>query len=151
MLNAEIENSISMPNAAVYLSPCQIDDAVVELTTALQTALEHQKRPVSNKDMFANLPPSIQTVYAHREKLRKRLQRLFNRTGNNINPEYRRTMAELNCAKTLYKALDIYNEEVLLKRLQDIKPGAAAFKKLDKIIGLKKPLRHNINNDSHIA
>jgi hypothetical protein len=136
-----VSNEIIMPPINRNLSNSEIDEAILNFESAVNQAIDHQKSPISNKDRFSRLPANIQAIQAHRQRIRKKLQRIFHRTLNRTSNEYKLLQAELHCTDILYKnAVKRYQNDELTKKLKDIKPGPDTFRKIGFIVGKKNRL-----------
>lgn len=82
------------------------------------------------------MPVHIKAIYDHRQVLRKKLQRIFYRTGNTVNQECQSALSELKCTTTMFNwRVKTYKESELQRRFQDVKPGLNTFKQLNNILG----------------
>lgn len=148
-MKQEVDDNITIPPSNRNLENSEIDGAIDCLELSICNALDNQKVPKTSKDRYQHLPVYVQTLYAHRQRLRKRLQRIHHRTLNTVNRDYQTTWSELQQVNImLQNSIKHYNDQSFQKRLQAIKPGPDAFKEINRIIGKNQPLPDVLINDN---
>jgi hypothetical protein len=142
-------NLVALPPSNRNLCNNEIDDAILNFEFAINEALEEQKWPKMSNDKFNHLPSNIQAIQAHRQRLRKKLQRILHRTLNRENIEYRRIQSELRCTDILFKeSVRQFQNEDLNKRLRRIKPGPDTFRQIGFLVGKKNRFPDTITRDN---
>lgn len=106
--------------------------------STISTALDAQKVHRTTKDKYQQLPVYVQNLYSHRQRLRKRLQRIHQREINTVNFEYQTIKSELECVNIMFR--NSIRHHSFSKRLRKIKPGPNAFKEINRFVGRNKPL-----------
>ncbi|XP_055840583.1 uncharacterized protein LOC129908234 [Episyrphus balteatus] len=139
----------TLPPQNRNLENTEIDAAIDSLEIAITRALDSQKQPKTSKDRYQHLPEHVQNLYAHRQRLKKRLQRIHQRELNTSNPNYRTLWSELQCTNIMLRnSIQHFNNTQFQKRLQSIKLGPDAFKNINRIVGQKSPIPEFINTNN---
>lgn len=140
-LHEDIEENLVLPPTNRNLRNNEIDDAVNNIETTVCGALDRQKVPKTSRDRYHHLPELVQNLYSHRQRLRKRLQRINQRDLHTTSQQYQALKSELECTNTMFRnSIRHHNDIAFMKKLQQIKPGPDAFKEISRLIGKHKPL-----------
>lgn len=128
-----------MPSVTENLQNYEIDQLIndfIEILTSIQTM--HSEK-IEFK--IHNIPPpeKIKKLFKIQDSWQKELKKMYHRTGNRIGLPYKILSKQLQLLNIILKELVMLADgKQFGNRLQSIKPGTAAFKKINQLLGKKK-------------
>lgn len=138
-LHEDVLAAIELPPSTRNLTNTEIDATIENLEHTINHALDQQKRPRTSRDRYSHLPIHIQNLYHHRQRLRKRLQRIRHRDLNTQGNDFQAILSELNCTNIMFRnAIQAHNNTQLENKLRKIQPGPDTFRQINQIIGRRK-------------
>jgi len=141
-----------LPPADRNLSTSEIDQFTETFNTVVEDTVKEFTRKVPIKNLkFGNLPLHIRELFRHRRRLRKALSRVFNRTLNSSNAEYRSIHSQIKCISTLIsQQTNAFLDLEFRKKLQSLAPGPDIFHQINILCNRKPkpPATINVDNTS---
>lgn len=128
-----------MPISSFNLEDNEIDEMIDQFKTSFNCIHNaHTRQILTQGDKFP-LSEKTKKLYKIKHSWQKELKKIFHRTGNRLSSEYNVLSKQIQLLKTIIKeSVNMEQADYFNKRLQDIKPGPSAFKKVYQITGKSK-------------
>lgn len=128
-----------LPSSPSNLENYEIDDLINNFNTSFTTIHNSHSKQISVNGEKFPLSEKTKKLYKIKHLWQKELKKIFHRIGNRTNSEYNVLSKQIQLLKIIIKeSVNIEEAQRFNKKLQDIKPGPSAFRKIYQITGKTK-------------